>query len=126
MAARGMAAEVEPAGVAAKARRVAIDPGDAAPHLLGDHPQIAVRALDADKIEDDVNSAGIDECLGRKGGVFGLGGLPAATVNKDEYRRISLPCRIDVELLDRGRAVCAAQRLQAVAHLRAQGCQALD
>src|SRR5579883_2188683 len=96
--ARGLAAEINPARVAAEFGDMAIDPGDRAPHLVGEHDQAAAGLLHRAEIGDHVMGAGGEKHLGRSD-VFGGGARPPGTaMNKDEHRPPLAPGTVDVEL----------------------------
>jgi hypothetical protein len=110
MGARGMAADIEAVGVAAEARRVAVDPGDRTADLIGHRKQAAIGILDPDKIGHDVMRAGADEHLGRRRIGLGQTRPPRAAMDEDKDRGGVAVGTEDVQLLDRARAIGQPQR----------------
>ena len=122
-----MAADIEPLGIPAEARGVAVDPGNAAAHLLGHHHQIAVGLQHIVEIEHHVVGAGIDEHLGRVGVVRGEPGAPRAAMHEHVDGSIRGLGGEDVEGLHRSRAVGEALgRAEALANDLAVADAALE
>ena len=105
VAAGGMAADIKAAGVAAVTRRILESPGDSAPHLIGHHADVAVRAADIDEIKSDVIHPGVDKQLGRIAVILSRAGPPGAAMDEHEDRRIGCPGGIEIERFDRRRPV---------------------
>ena len=105
-----MPQDVHAARIAAEAPRIAIHPCDRAPHLVDHGEQALLGVLHAFEIRNDEMSAGPYEHLGgicvfRRGSA-----LPRSAVDEHGHRRPGVARAIDIELLDRRRAVALAQR----------------
>ena len=105
MAAGGMAADIEPAGIAAEARGVPVDEGDRAAHLGRHGHQVAAGFVDIGEIQDDAVGAGAHEDLGQIGEIGGAAVAPGAAVHEHVDGRVRPAGAVDVELLDRALAV---------------------
>ena len=110
VAARGMAADIDALGIAAKAFGILVDPGDGAADLRRQHAEVAANGLHPDEVERDVMRPGIDEHLRRKPGILRRAPAPRAAVHVNEDRRARLAGAIEVELFDIGRAIGRAPR----------------
>src|SRR5262249_58400301 len=108
--ARGMAGDVRAARITAEASRVAVHPGDRAAHLVGDGREASADVLDRREVRHDEVGAGANEQLGRERVVFGEAGAPGAAVDEYVDRRVGPRGRVEVEALDRCRAVREAAR----------------
>jgi hypothetical protein len=105
MRAGGEAGQIDAPGVATEILRMVRGPGDGTANLLDHRHQIAIGLVHRDEVRDDVMRAGVHQHFGGKG-VFGRRALvPSPAVNVNVDRRIRPPGRIDVEPLDRSRAV---------------------
>ena len=107
---RRMAGHVDASGVAAEARGVARYPDERAADLLGDRQEACARVLHPGEVRYDVVGARVDEHLGRERVVLRHAGAPGAAVDEHMDRRVGALGAIEVELLDRLRAVGDAPR----------------
>src|SRR5258708_16663974 len=98
MPTRGEAADVEAASVAVEALGVLVDPGDAAPNLVGHHAEIAAGFLDLHEVERGVVRAGVVKHLGRVARRPRRAGAPAAAVEVAGDRRVALLAAIEPDL----------------------------
>ena len=113
--------------IAAEARRVAVDPGDGAAHLVGHRGEVALGLDHVVEVDRDVVRARMHESLGLIGGVPGEPAAPRAAMDEHMHRRILFARRIEVEPLDRRRPIGEAlRRAEPRAHLLAVGRIALD
>ena len=121
-----MRAQIEPAGVAAEALGVLVDPANGAAHLLDHGKEAAARIVDIGEVEDDEMPPRPHEWFGQASVVGGAVGAPRPAVDEDIDRRVRLAGAVDVELLDLGRAVGDARgRADGGARLLAVGDPAL-
>src|SRR5881628_3335177 len=97
-------------GIAAEAVSVALHPRDGAAYLRGHRHEAAADVLDRGEVRHDEMRARPHEQLGRECVVAGEAGPPRAPVDEDVDRGVGARGGIDVEGLDRCRAVCVAPR----------------
>ena len=76
----GVRAQIEPAGIAAEALGVAIDPGDRAPALVDHRHDVAVGLRHVVELDVDEVRAGLDERLSEVGAVGRTGGRPGTGI----------------------------------------------
>src|SRR5205807_8186874 len=84
--ARGVRAK--PAGVAAEALGVLVDPANGAAHLLDHGKEAAARIVDIGEVEDDEMRPGPHEWFGQASVVGGAVGAPGSAVDEDIDRRV--------------------------------------
>ena len=110
MRAGGMGREIKPSGITAKARGIAVDPGDCAAHLLDHGKQACAGVVHIRKVENDVMRPCLHERFGQKRVIGTAIGPPRATVDENVDRRIRRFGTVDVELLDLARPISHALR----------------
>src|SRR5262249_42067777 len=111
-----MASYVNSVGIAAEARRVFVDPRNAATYLRRHHGKIATCLLYRNKGEGDVVCPGIDKHLSWVAVLLGRAYQPVPAMDEDEDRRIGGAAAIKIELFDLGWSVRRALRCDAGAH----------
>src|SRR5207342_3314932 len=111
MRSRGAAGNEDAAWIAAEARRVLVHPGHSAANLLSHRHQAATGGDHVDEVGHDEMCARMYEQFRRVAELPCLAGAPSAAVNKHVDRRVRLLGRVNVEHLDRSRAVSDAPGL---------------
>src|SRR5665647_1906499 len=105
-----MPREVNAIGIAAEARRIAVNPDNGTSYLLDHREEAAACIVDVDKIKNDMMCPGLNKKLGLQGIVGRAIAAPSAAMNEYVNRRICL-CRAKyVELFDLARAIGEPQR----------------
>ena len=126
MAARGMAADIEPLGIAIEAFRIRAYPRDGATHLRRQYAQVSARVPHRGEINGDKMRPGVDKHLGGVGAIPCRAVQPDAAMDEDEDRCPRPTSPIDVERFDPARSVGHALGFaDARTHLRAVGDKAL-
>src|ERR1700730_9498004 len=110
MRAGGMGREIKPSGITAKARGIAVDPGDCPAHLLDHGKQACAGVVHIRKVENDVMRPCLHERFGQKRVIGTAIGPPRATVDENVDRRLRRFGTVDVELLDLARPISHALR----------------
>ena len=130
MRAGGMADEIDPVGIAAEARGVPGDGGDAAADPVDHRHQVAAGIDHVDEIENREMGAGAHERLRSIGAVGSAAVAPGAAMHEDRDRRRG-PCgvgparEVDIDAFDRSRAISDAPGgAEAGTHLLADGSAA--
>jgi hypothetical protein len=105
MRAGGVAADIKPARIGAEARRIRINPGNRAPHLIGDRHKVATGRDHVVEVQRGEIRASGDERFGRKRIIRGLALTPGAAMDEHADRRICNRRGIEIEPLDRRTAI---------------------
>src|SRR2546426_2881761 len=108
MGARGVARDVDAVGIAAEAVGVATHTRDGVAYLRGHRHEAAADVLARGEVRHDEMRTSPHEQLGRECVVSGEAGPPRATVDEYVDRRVGARGGIDVQTLDRCRAVRVA------------------
>ena len=105
-----MTADVQSAGVAAKARGIFVSPCNSTPHLVGHNAYVTIRGTHRNKIECDIIYASIDKEFGWESVILRFSAKPSTAVYEYKDRRVGFLGRIYIQCFDRCRPVCEPLR----------------